>query len=107
MLELNRKEEKISTNRRNGLLSASSPFKDYEGKILFFLAFSTKKRANFDYSRVFGHGEFNDDIYNLCTTTQGCYALPRRHQDRALIDAQSVGVHGIPAWSCINYKCHY
>jgi hypothetical protein len=49
------------------------------GKIKYcFLAFSTEKRANFDYNRVFGHGEFNDDIYNLCTTTQGCH--PRRHQ---------------------------
>ena len=25
-----------------------------------FLIFSTEKRANFDYNRVFGHGEFND-----------------------------------------------
>src|SRR3569833_1104493 len=37
-------------------------FPDYEGKnkVLFFLAFSIEKRANFDYNRVFGNGEFND-----------------------------------------------
>ena len=46
-----------------------------------FLAFSTKKRDNFDY-KVFDHGGFNDEIYNLCTTTQGYMHIHALSADR-------------------------
>ena len=79
---------------RNGLPSAAAkltpPLRIMREKTkYYFVVFSTEKCANFDYEKVFDHGEFNDNIYNLCTTTQGCYARPQRHQDRAPIGARS------------------
>jgi hypothetical protein len=48
------------------IFTGGTPFSlRIEGKTkYYFLVFSTEKRANFDYNKVFGHGEFNDDIYN-------------------------------------------
>ena len=53
-----------------------------------FWPFQLKNALILTTSGFYGHGEFNDDIYNLCTTTQGCYARPRRHQDRVPIGAR-------------------